>query len=76
MAFHHLVIVQEKTPDDFSAIMKALSGLHKGMTTTANYSKTDDRIKNIDKTTGLIQRYFIRSSDFIGIFKKSSTVSN
>jgi hypothetical protein len=60
MAFHHLVIVDEKTPNDFTAIMKALSGLHKDMITTANYSKTDDRIKNIDKTTGLIQRYFVR----------------
>ena len=60
MAFHHLVIVKEKTPNDFTAIMKALSGLHKDMITTANYSKTNDRIKNIDKTTGLIQRYFVR----------------
>lgn len=60
MAFHHLVIVEEKTPDDFSSIMKALSGLHRDMITTANYSKTEDRVKNIDKTTGLIQRFFVK----------------
>lgn len=60
MAFHHLVIVEERSPDDFDAIMGALSGLHKDMITTANYSKTQDRIKNIDKTIGLIQRFFVK----------------
>ena len=30
------------------------------MKTTAKYSKTEDRTRNIDKTKGLIQRYFVK----------------
>lgn len=60
MAFHQLVIRDEMTPDDDSAIMLALSGLQKDMISTAKFSKTSDRVKNVDKTTGLIQRYFIK----------------
>ena len=60
MAFHRLVIVEEKTPSDYSDIMGALSGLHKKMISSAKFSTTPDRIKNIDTTTGLIQRYFVK----------------
>lgn len=60
MAFHNLVIVNEMTPDDSTKIMNALAGLQKDMISTANYSTTADRIKNVDKTTGLIQRYFMK----------------
>jgi hypothetical protein len=59
MALHDLVIVQEKSPDNFSNIMSSIAGLQKMMTTTAKYSKTADRVKNIDITRGLIQGYFI-----------------
>jgi len=61
MAFHKLVIVEAKTPDDSSKIMAALQGLQKSLISSANYSTTEDRIKNVDKTTGLIQRYFIKT---------------
>lgn len=60
MAMHDLVIVEELTPDDPVKIVTALTRLQKDMVTTAKYSKTDDRIKNIDKTKGLIQRYFLK----------------
>jgi hypothetical protein len=60
MAFHKLVIVEEKTPDDSDKIMSALRGLQKTMISSAKYSTTEDRTKNVDKTTGLIQRYFIK----------------
>lgn len=60
MAFHELVIVQEKTPGESTAIMNALSGLQKSMISSAKFSTTEDRIKNVDKTIGLIQRYFIK----------------
>lgn len=60
MAFHDLVIVEEKTPSEPDKIMQAISGLQRDMISTAKYAKTEDRTKNIDKTKGLIQRYFVR----------------
>lgn len=60
MAFHKLVIVEEKTPDDHRLIMNALKGLHKQIIATANTSKTENRIRNIDSVTGLIQKFFIK----------------
>lgn len=60
MAFHKLVIVDEKTPDDYAGIMKGLNGLHKTMISSAKFSTTPDRMKNIDTATGLIQRYFVK----------------
>lgn len=60
MAMHQIVIVEELSPDDPNKIIKALSNLQADMKTTAKYSKTEDRIRNIDKTKGLIQKYFIK----------------
>ena len=60
MSFHHLVVVEEKTPDDYKKIMLALDGLHQKMISSAKFSTTPDRIKNIDITTGLIQRFFLK----------------
>jgi predicted HTH transcriptional regulator len=40
--------------------MAALKNLQSDIKTTAKYSKTDDRVKNIDKTKGLISRYFVK----------------
>lgn len=59
MALHELVIVEEKSPEDCDKIMSAIAGLQKKMKTSANYSKTEDRIKNIAITKGLVQKYFI-----------------
>lgn len=60
MAMHQLVIVEELSPDDSLKIMSALKNLQADIKTTAKYSKTEDRIKNIDKTKGLISRYFVK----------------
>ncbi|MFT6909340.1 MAG: hypothetical protein ACJAS1_006056 [Oleiphilaceae bacterium] len=60
MSLHKLVIEEEKTPHDYQGIMHALNGLHKKMISSAKFSTTADRIKNIDTTTGLIQRYFVK----------------
>ncbi len=60
MAFHRLVIEDEKSPDDYKRIMEALNGLHKKMISSAKYSTTKDRVKNIDTTVGLVQRYFLK----------------
>lgn len=60
MAMHHLVIIDELSPDSSANIMAALNNLQSDIKTTAKYSKTEDRIKNIDKTKGLISRYFVK----------------
>lgn len=60
MAFYKLVVVEEKTPENYPKIMKSLEGLQKSMIVSAKFSTTEDRIKNVDKTTGLIQRYFVK----------------
>lgn len=60
MAFYRLVIEEEKTPDKYVEIMNALKDLQQQMISSANYATTEDRIKNIDKTVGLIQRFFVK----------------
>ncbi|WP_248917868.1 GmrSD restriction endonuclease domain-containing protein [Pseudomonas entomophila] len=60
MALHHLVVCEEKTPEDYSGIMHAITGLQRNLVSNANYATTADRIKNVDKTVGLIQRYFVK----------------
>lgn len=60
MAFHQIVVTEEKTPDSYGKILESIEKLQKQMISTAHYSTTEDRIKNIDKTTGLIQRYFVK----------------
>jgi hypothetical protein len=60
MAFYDLVIVEEKTPCEAGKILQSIGGLQKAMISTAKYSKAEDRVKNIDKTKGLIQRYFVK----------------
>lgn len=60
MAFFDLVIKEEKTPSESDQIMKAIEGLQADMIATAKYAKAEDRTKNIDKTKGLIQRFFVK----------------
>lgn len=59
MAFFDLVIKQEKSPIDPNGIMKALRGVSKDMERTRHYTTSFDRKKNINKTLGLIQEYFV-----------------
>lgn len=60
MAFFYLVVKEEKSPAENRNIIKGLVGLQKQMISTANYSLTEDREKNINTTIGLIQRYFVK----------------
>ncbi|MCO6173671.1 DUF262 domain-containing protein [Flavobacterium sp. NRK F10] len=60
MAFFHLIVKEEKSPADNEQIVTALKNLQKKMTSTANYSVTADREKNINLTIGLIQKYFVK----------------
>lgn len=60
MAFFHLVVKEEKSPAEYENIVKGLDGLQKKMISTANYSLTADREKNINTTIGLIQKYFVK----------------
>ncbi|MDS9876176.1 DUF262 domain-containing protein [Pseudomonas protegens] len=60
MALHNLVVVNEKTPEDYVKIMQAITGLQTSLVASANYATTPDRVKNVDKTIGLIQRYFVK----------------
>ena len=60
MSLHDLVIVKEMTPGDNRGIMNALSGLQRDMISTAKVTTTDDRVRNVDKTIGLIQKFFLK----------------
>lgn len=60
MAFHKLVVIEEKTPYDCSKIMNALKGLQKKMIASAKYSTIEDRTANVDTTIGLIQKHFLK----------------
>lgn len=60
MAFHKLVISEERSPDDYKKIMSALKGLQSKMVQGAKYSTTSDRTANVDVTYGLIQKHFIK----------------
>src|SRR5690606_29029159 len=50
MAFHQLVVKEEKSPDQHLKVVDAIKGLQKEMVRSAHYSTTEDRTKNIDKT--------------------------
>ncbi|MBK9759501.1 MAG: hypothetical protein IPO90_05910, partial [Flavobacteriales bacterium] len=60
MAIFQPVVREEKSPDQSNKIIHALSGLQKDMIVSAKYSTTEDRVKNINKTIGLIQPYFVK----------------
>lgn len=60
MAFFELVIKSELLPADLQGIMAALRNLQKTLDLSRRYAKTEDRIKNINKTKGLIQDYFAK----------------
>jgi hypothetical protein len=58
MAFFDLVVKQGKSPIDAHGIMNALKGVGKEMTASRHYTLSEDREKNVNKTIGLIQKYF------------------
>lgn len=60
MTFFNLIVKEEKSPADTCNIIESLKNLQAKMTSTANFSKSSDREKNINITTGLVQKYFVK----------------
>lgn len=60
MTFFNLIVKEEKSPADTNNIIESLKNLQSKMTSTANFSKSSDREKNINITTGLVQKYFVK----------------
>jgi len=59
MAFYHLLVQENKSPIDSRGIIESLTNHQSEMKTSAHYTKSEDRERNIDKTVGLIQKYFV-----------------
>mgnify|MGYP001809681642 FL=1 len=59
MAFHDLVVKEQKTPVDYTQIMEALRALSDRLQTATHYETTSNRRANIAVTKGLIQQYFV-----------------
>jgi hypothetical protein len=60
MAFFALIIESERLPADPKKIMEALKNIQKSLELSKRYAEIPDRIKNINKTKGLIQDYFAK----------------
>ena len=58
MAFYELLVRQNKSPVDSKGIIESLKNLQSEMRSSAHYTTSEDRKRNIDKTIGLIQRHF------------------
>lgn len=60
MSFFNLVVRNENSPAQYDKIIEAIEGLQREMIASAKYSTTEDREKNVNKTIGLIQPYFVK----------------
>lgn len=60
MAFYKLIIIDSMSPNDVQGMMKAIEKLHLEISSTGKTYKAEDRQRNIDKTVGLIQKFFIK----------------
>jgi hypothetical protein len=58
--FFRLMVNYEQSPDNSEGIMNALTKLQSKLITSAHYATSEDRISNIDLTTGLIQKFFVK----------------
>lgn len=58
MAFHNLIIRQNKSPVDPKSIMKVLEGIGSTLTTSQHYMTKQSREKNINVVIGLVQNFF------------------
>ena len=58
MTFYYLLVKKQKSPVETKKIIEALKGHQKEMTLNKHYTTSENRNKDIDKTTGLIQKYF------------------
>ncbi|MEU9717315.1 DUF262 domain-containing protein [Streptomyces sp. NPDC047976] len=59
MSFFELIVRQQKSPDDYAAIVGALKGIGPRLKSARHYTSAEDRTSNIDTITGLIQRHFV-----------------
>src|SRR3990172_1499852 len=59
MAFFHLLVDKKKSPDQPQKIMGALADLDDKLEKGTHYETTENRQKNINLTTGLIQNFFV-----------------
>lgn len=59
MAFHDLIVKEQKTPTDYAQIMSALHGLATRLQTGTHYETTENRKSNIGVAKGLIQHLFV-----------------
>jgi len=59
MAFFDLIVTEQKTPVDATAIMKALRGLAPKLQTGGHYERTENRVQNVNTVKGLVQRHFV-----------------
>jgi len=59
MSFFELIVRQQKSPDDYAAIVSALRGIGSRLKSARHYTSAEDRVSNIDVITGLIQRHFV-----------------
>ena len=60
MAFFELIIDSELVPADPQKIMQALTELQQSLKLSKRFAEIKNRIKNINKTKGLIQDYFVK----------------
>jgi hypothetical protein len=60
MALFGLVVINELSPENYDTIVTSIDKLQSKLTASAHYATTEDRIKNINLTKGLIQSYFVK----------------
>jgi len=58
MAFYDLLVRQNNSPVDSKEIIEALKNHQSEVIPSAHYTKSEDRVRNVNKTIGLIQGYF------------------
>jgi len=62
MAFHRLIVVEGKKPNDYSGISEALSGLNEKLAKDKHHVTVEDRNHNIRLTYGLLADHFVIAS--------------
>lgn len=62
MAFHQLIVKENKKPHDYSKIYDTLTNLNSKLSGAKHYTNVEERTKNINITYGLIKGGFVDSS--------------
>lgn len=66
LAYYRLIIEEGKEPSNSGKIMKALNNIHDKITIGGAYKSMSSREDNINITKGLIEEFFIESTDVAG----------